>query len=478
MFVGKEIDMIHISRHRQPIMRDDDPGIGTDRASGRVTAVRGHRRRFRRSGALRAVAWRTQVGVVALAAVMVAGCWSSTGSTAVHGASGSRAISTSTTTTVAPSAAHGVDAAIGDVPWWQVGPGWMLAMWSPVTGHWPGESPAPGEPTPETATTTLYLVDPAGDRYAITTFPPPGNKAGPELVDWSGDGRHALFYAAYSTPPTVISVDLHTGTQTTFTADSKNPSYTRPDGRAILLSTSYNGNVPGTLKRVDLAGNQQLTYPTDQLGAAGQFSGAYLESPDGTQLVLGTANRGNELVPRTDNGLVVVGNDGVVGRALPMPEGVTDCSPVRWWTSTVILASCAAAHPSGSQLWQVPLNGAAPTALTAVNTGHDGPDYGDTNAWQLPSGTFLQSLGACGSIFLSRLTPDMHTTKVTVPGVTSSVLVTGATADKLVLLAKVGCGGTTSLLTYDPVANTSTVLLGPPVNGGGVIDALLYPGQN
>jgi TolB protein len=44
-----------------------------------------------------------------------------------------------------------------------------------------------------------------------------------------------------------------------------------------------------------------------------------------------------------------------------------------------------------------------------------------------------------------------------------------------VLLAKVGCGGTTSLLTYDPAANTSTVLLGPPLNGGGVSDALLYP---
>jgi hypothetical protein len=29
----------------------------------------------------------------------------------------------------------------------------------------------------------------------------------------------------------------------------------------------------------------------------------------------------------------------------------------------------------------------------------------------------------------------------------------------------------------DPAANTSTVLLGPPVNGGGVTDALLYPDQ-
>jgi hypothetical protein len=406
-----------------------------------------------------------------VAAVMVAGCSSSTGPTQVGGAPGSPAPSTSTAVApaapaAAPAAAHGVEAPITDVPWSQVGPGWMLAVWSPVTPHEPGESPAPGEPTYDTATTTLYLVDPAGNRYTITTFPPPGQTAGPELVDWSGDGSHALFYTQYSTPPTATSIDLHTGTQTTIPVTGY-PHYTHPDGKAILVSTDYNGNVPGTLKRIDLAGNQQLTYPTDQLKGAGKFSGAYLESPDGTQLVLGA-----------DNDLVVVSNDGVVGRQLPVP-GVTDCSPVRWWTSTVMLASCEAAHPSGAQLWEVPLDGGAPTALTAVNSGEEnagfGGDLGDGDAWQLPSGTFLQSAGACGTVFLSRLTPDMHTMKVTVPGVSDSfVVVTGAAADKLVLRAKVGCAGTTSLLTYDPVANTSTVLLGPPVNGGGVTDALLY----
>ena len=36
--------------------------------------IRGHRRRFPRPGALRATARRSHVGVVALAAVLVAGC--------------------------------------------------------------------------------------------------------------------------------------------------------------------------------------------------------------------------------------------------------------------------------------------------------------------------------------------------------------------------------------------------------------------
>jgi hypothetical protein len=449
-FVGKETNMTTISRHRQ--------------------TTKGHDARRRRS--------RISVGLVALAAVMLAGCSSSTDSTAAHDASGSPAPSTSTTVAPAtPAAAHGVEAAIGDVPWSKVGPGWMLAMWSPVTPHMPGVLRAPGEPSPDTTTTTLYLVDPAGNRYAITTFPP--GQRDPGLIDWSGDGSHALFAEHYPAPSTAFSVDLHTGTRTTIPVNGY-PRYTRPDGTALLVSTHFNGNEPGTLKRIDLAGNTQMSYPTDQLGGAGRFSGDYLQSLDGTQLVLGTANLGNEVVSRSDNSLVVMSNDGKIVRTLPSPMPKARCTPVRWWTSTVVLTNCTA--DAGSQLWQVPLDGGAPTALTAVNSGQEddpgfGGDIGDGVAWQLPSGTFLQSAGACGTMFLSRLTPDMHTTRVQVPGVSDSIGVAGVTGDKLLLLAQVGCGGTTSLLTYDPAANSSTVLLGPPVNGGGVTEALLYRGQ-
>ncbi len=113
-----------------------------------------------------------------------------------------------------------------------------------------------------------------------------------------------------------------------------------------------------------------------------------------------------------------------------------------------ILARCReVTFSSASQLWQVPVDGAAPTALTAVNSGQGddpafGSDLGDADAFALPDGTYLQSVGACGSAFLSRLTPDMHTTKVDVPGVDSehSVLVKGVAGDKLVLQATMSCG--------------------------------------
>jgi len=180
---------------------------------------------------------------------------------------------------------------------------------------------------------------------------------------------------------------------------------------------------------------------------------------------------------------VVVSNQGVIRRQLPMPGPLVNCSPVRWWTSTVILASCdLGAQDLGkppeyaSQLVEVPLDGGAPTALTTVSGSHS-DSLGERDAWQLPSGTFLQSEAGCGPGFLSRLTPDMHSTPVKVPGVdkNGSVVVSGVTGDKLVLEAIVDCGLGNSVLTYDPAANTSTVLLGPPVNGGNVHTAILYP---
>jgi hypothetical protein len=420
---------------------------------------------------------RMTVALVALAAMTLAGCSSSNGSTTGHSTSPNAA----TPTTVAPATpavAHGVEAALGAVPWPKVGPGWMLAMWNPITPVMPGSDPVPNEPAYDMATSTLYLVDPQGNRYPITTFAP---GARPELIGWSGDGSHALVDPERYVPKSssLVSIDLHTGAQTA-TAVQGYAQYTRPDGNALLIATDHDGKKPGTLKRVDLAGKELQSYPTDQLGGAGVFSGDYLQSLDGTQLVLGTANRDSDGVTRSDNSLVVMGNDGKIIRTLPSPMSKAECAPVRWWAPTVILAHCD--NDAGSQLWTVPVDGGTPTPLTAVNSGQEddpgfGGDIDDWVAYQLPSGTFLQSTGACGSIFLSRLTPDMHTTRVDVPGVSDSIAVAGVTGDKLLLLAKVGCSGTTSLLTYDPAANTSTVLLGPPINGGGVTDARLFPDQ-
>lgn len=404
---------------------------------------------------------RLRVGIVAAAAVLAAGCAPSAGITTAHSPSASPPA-------VAQVAASGVEAPIETIPWSRVGPGWMLAVWSPIAGHRPGEKPAPGEPTPDEATATLFLVDPAGGRYPITTLPI-GTSA--RVVDWSDDRSHALLQVA--TPGsasnyTVRSVDLRDGKLTSFPVVDGSPiGYARPDGTAVLIGKGHYRDQP-SLERVDLAGNQELTYPVGP-----DYEGGALPTPDGTQLILGSSK-----------GLALMGNDGTPGTVLPVPGKLTACSPVRWWTSTVVLARCAeaASFSSAGQLWRVPVDGTTPTALTAVNSAQgDDPgfkgDYGDTDAWQLPSGTFLQSLGACGTVFLSRLTADGHTTRVKIPGVSDSVLVDGVSGDKLILVAKAGCGPGTSLLAYDPAANTYTTLLGPTVNGGSVAGAVVYPGR-
>lgn len=367
-------------------------------------------------------------------------------------------------TSVVAAAAHGVEAPVASVPWSQIGPGWVLATWSPVTGTRPGEEPPAGEPTRDEATTTLYLVDPAGGRYPITTFPPPGDKAAPELIDWSGDGTRALFYAPYAQPPSAIIVDLHTGTQTTLPVPAS-PRFTLPDGKALLVSDRTDYQAPAHLDRIDLTGKHQFTYPVDTLDSP--FSGALLSTPDGTRLVLGTAK-----------GLALMGNDGTVGATLTVPDR-TDCAPLRWWDGTAastVLATCEGPGNT-TQLWTVPIDGGAPTALTAPNDHQSGPDLGDGMAWQLPAGTFIQAAGACGVIYLAKLNPDGTTTKVDVPKASGSVSVLGANGDHLTVQARAACGPGQALIDFDPAANASTILLGPSVNGGGVIDAVAHRDQ-
>ena len=116
----------------------------------------------------------------------------------------------------------------------------------------------------------------------------------------------------------------------------------------------------------------------------------------------------------------------------------------------------------------------APAALTPL----DGHELGYLNAWQVPSGMFLENVPGCGGDgLLFRLTPDMQIKQVTVPGVDTdkTVRVVGVTNDKLLLKTRGGCGSPTKVLRiYDPAANTATVLSGP-AGSGGVKSAILYP---
>jgi len=394
--------------------------------------------------------WRTTAAVV-MAVLLVAGCSSSTTPPAAKSG-------TSTKTTAAPKAATGDEVALESVPWDQVGSGWMLATWR-LHPYDPGSPPN----TDKATNTTLFLVDPSGVRYPITTFPPgsDGYRV-PSLADWSGDGERALLYN-WGGDATVV--DLHSGKQTTFGVPGDvraDPTFTLPSGQAVLVVLD-NGSKPPTLERVDLTGKRELLYPTDKL--VGAFNGSYLSTPDGAQLVLGS-----------DTGLVVMGNDGTIGRTIAIP-GVIRCSPLRWWDGApakTLLAGCGSNQNDQPQLWLVPFAGGAPTALTAPNT-----QEGDLNAWQVAAGTFVQTAYQCGELILEKMNADGTTSRVAVPGTDAkrSIQVVGVNDDDLIVKAAPSCQPGEALIDYDPAANTSTVLLGGSVNGGSVGDAVMYPGE-
>lgn len=396
----------------------------------------------------------------AVAAVLLAGC--SSGSTSQQATTAAGATASSAPATSAKMLGLGEEAAANTVPWSEVGPGWVLTTWSPVPAQ-------DGFDKLGSATTTLYLVNPEGGRYPLTTFPPPGEAYTPQLIDWSGDGSHALFLdwgtSTIADKSTSLLVDLHTGAKTSVAIDG-DTRFTRPDGKALLRTNSSNDNGPPRLDRYDLTGKHQLTYPVDKL--PGKFNGNYLSTPDGTRLILGT-----------DVGLVRMGNDGTIGATLAVP-GYTDCSPTRWWDDSTILATCNVGSGTDtyfSQLWLVPVDGSAPTALTKPNDGSTGPNYADLNAWKLPSGTFVQAAGGCGTLILDKLNPDGTTSRLDVPHTEGSVNVIGVDGPHLVLQSHNGCERGVSLLDYDPATNTSTVLLGPSVNGGGVVDTVAFAGR-
>jgi TolB protein len=369
-------------------------------------------------------------------------------------------IATTTTTSTIPLAS-GHEASRQAIPWKQVGSGWALALWDSSAPPQPEEAPTtvPGE------TAGLYLLNPEGGRYLVTSFPA-GNI--PNLVAWSGDGRRALLTdqsgSSDNSSTQVTQIDLASGAvHRTSIPSSVTVTYSNPSGLALLATDQINPS----LQRLSSDGAVELSYPT-QFGALGAFNGSSRESPDGTQIAMGTHG----------GGIALVDNAGQVTSNLVI-AGTSYCSPVRWWAASEVLASCVEGSTGISTLWLVPTSGAVPTALT-VTPPAGSQDNGDEDAWQAGGGTYLQDAGACGYQYLAVLDPDHTTSPVTVPGVGDNVsqLILGAVGNQLLVHSANSCGAGISLLWYDPGSNVANVVLGPGANGGNVIAAILFGDDN
>ena len=150
---------------------------------------------------------------------------------------------------------------------------------------------------------------------------------------------------------------------------------------------------------------------------------------------------------------------GRVIRKLPVAaaDPTIGCSPARWWNSTTILAECTPRGSYAEQLWLVPASGARPTALTPVRK--SGPDLGDLDAWSLPSGLYLQSAGACGTLELNKQARNGSVAAVPVPGLPAGASVAVVTAlGPQLLIHGLGCQLGGQLAWFNPATKAATWL--------------------
>jgi hypothetical protein len=332
------------------------------------------------------------------------------------------------------------------VPWSRIGPGWALAEYSTGSGG-DGFAVKPGADT-------LYLVDPAGGRYAVATWAKNSPQTNWYLQAWSGDGQRALFAYSTASREQADQVDLRTGQVTSFwlPSDVSLLGYTRPDGLNIVAERGTGSTV--SLLRYNLTGQLQQS-----LGSLPAFTGIAYQ-PAGAELAVGQAH-----------GLALISNGGGVIRTLAIP-GNTACSAERWWSADTILASCGTTSV-GPRLWLVPANGSAPRALTPVRT-DSSFDFGDFDAWQLSSGLYLDGYGACGTLVIGRQPVHGAETQLNVPGQTGSDLIVTATRSALLIYRMDPCAPGGSLIWLNPATKAFTVAVPAHGRQWGVIAAVPY----
>ena len=366
--------------------------------------------------------------------------------TAIVTAALSAVLLTAATAVGATAAQPAVGTAGGSVPWDRVGAGWVLTQYTSAA------------PVGRTGPAELYLISPSGTRYQLARWP--NWRFAPQLIAWSPDGQRALFQVVSGKGGTEV-LTLATGQVSTFVMQGEaNPiGFTTPRGLNIVAGQPSGSGT--SLARYSLSGRllQHLGYSAD---------GQVLYSPSG-----------NEFATGTSAGLKLVSNGGALIRNLPVHGmSANSCNPVRWWDSGTILASCVPPNTAIPQLWLVPVTGARPTALTPRRTVSSG-DLGDLDAWQLPSGLYLQAAGPCAVLQIFKQARNGSITLVTVPHTASDNRVLTAVGSRLLIQAPTSCTGSDSLLWFDPATRAEQWLIRAPGNVIGVAAAIpFYSRQN
>lgn len=192
------------------------------------------------------------------------------------------------------------------VPWSQVGPDWTLTVTVPAI------------PT-NAVNGTLYLVNPSGHRYRISSLPPHFLW----VEQWKLDTGKALV-SRDSIPATnsrkALLIDLRTGGQQELSVPAKynTVQFVGPDEH-LLLATS-----PLWMVTVTDTGRRVATFP-------GSFFWGSVLSPDGSQVVAGSP--AGLIVYETATGRRI--------RTLAPPAGYGDCAAVSGAASgSGVIGSC------------------------------------------------------------------------------------------------------------------------------------------
>jgi hypothetical protein len=344
-------------------------------------------------------------------------------------------------------------AARSAIPWSQVNAGWTVALWTDATL-------TSQQQITKVRPQTLYLVNPLGGRYLITTLR--GNNL-LRLADWSTDVRTALLIRQGTTSSEVIRLDLSSAKMQSFTAAAqvRFAQFTKPSGAAILLERQGAG-----IERVSLTGAHQLTYAVSRTTDAITFSHP-LSSPDGRTLVLDS-----------DHGLVVRAENGTLLRTITPSKQAGACSPLQWWTAGSVLAYCENDFFDRGPLYVVPIT--TPGTSTPLAPPAE-PENPFTLAWHLDSGVLLLNFATdCGAGVLGKLDSNGRAVSRAMPvGLGGYGLnPVGVTTSAVTFVISLTCQQhyVPALVSYNPGTNQLTRLLGPGLNGGSVLGAIGFGG--
>jgi TolB protein len=342
---------------------------------------------------------------------------------------------------VPPLLARGKEAPVSAIPWSQVNAGWNLRLWTPVTDSARLRS----------VPLILFLVNPVGGRYRIATVPPDSS-----IELWAPDRQHAMIgrHMRSEQPRSLAEWDLRSGRQlSSFDLGNRSLSgYADPAGQSIAVWAT------GRLARFSLSGQHLQDFPPAG-SAVGEIRGWVLPSADG-QLLVAEARYGLAVLRSSDAAIV-----GQVVR----PAGDQQCQLRRWWTSRSVLADCDLSNgPAIRNLYSIPIDGRPATAITHAVA----PDPGFLDGRPISGGTLLQRAGLCGPGGLAVLSGGtVRNLSYQWPsGIDGSGYLVGVFAHRASMYVS-DCGSDRgSLLSLDLRTHVATVLLGPGLNGGSVMD--------